>query len=146
MLSCFARRTSFQLCSSIGISSSSSSCRRVYDAAISRLHLPNSLQGLWVSRNAIPRFLSLGGLMSNRLKLAAAVALLAGLPVLAVSTKFSEFTPLTSSATALPVDDPGEATPIALSHAKWSQRTVADRRTQNILASNSNDGSWDMIT
>ena len=34
--------------------------------------------------------------MSNRAKLALGLALLAGLPVMAVSTKFSNFTPLTS--------------------------------------------------
>ena len=49
--------------------------------------------------------------MSNRAKLALGLALLAGLPVMAVSTKFSNFTPLTSSAGPLPVDGPEEATP-----------------------------------
>jgi uncharacterized protein len=84
--------------------------------------------------------------MSNRLRLALALVLLGGLPALAVSTKFSEFTPLTTSATALPIDGPEEATPITLPNAKWSQRTVADRRTQNNLVINSNSGNWDMIT
>jgi uncharacterized protein len=84
--------------------------------------------------------------MSNRVKLTVALTLLAGLPALAVSTKFSDFTPLTASTPALPIDGPEEATPIALSNSKWSQRTVADRRTQNNLVLNSNSGSWDMIT
>ena len=84
--------------------------------------------------------------MSNRVKLTLAFALLAGLPALAVSTKFSDFLPLTSSAVGLPVDGPEEATPISLSNSKWSERTVADRRTQNNLVLNSNSGNWDMIT
>jgi uncharacterized protein len=84
--------------------------------------------------------------MSNRVKLTLAFALLAGLPALAVSTKFSDFPPLTSSAVGLPVDGEEEATPISLSNSKWSERTVADRRTQNNLVLNSNSGSWDMIT
>jgi len=84
--------------------------------------------------------------MSTRVKLAIALAFVVALPVLAVSTKFPNFTPLTSSATGLPIDGPEEATPITLSNAKWSQRTVADRRTQNLLVLNSNSGNWDMIT
>lgn len=84
--------------------------------------------------------------MSNRAKLAVGLALLAGLPVLAVSTQFTTFTPLTASAGPLPVDGPEEATPITLSNQKWSQRTVADRRTQEDLVPGSNSGSWDMIT
>jgi secreted PhoX family phosphatase len=82
--------------------------------------------------------------MLNRAKLAIALSVLAGLPVLAVNTKFSDFIALTSSAPGLPVAE--EATPITLSNAKWSQRTVADRRTQNDLVTNSNSGNWDMIT
>jgi uncharacterized protein len=84
--------------------------------------------------------------MSNRLKLGFALALVTVLPVLAVNTKFTDFTPLTSSAAGLPVDGPEEATPITLGNAKWSQRTVADRRTQNTLVPGSNSGNWDMIT
>src|SRR5262245_13220541 len=84
--------------------------------------------------------------MSNRVKIAFALAFCSGLSLLAVSTKFTDFTPLTTSSAALTVDGPEEATPILLSNSKWSQRTVADRRTQNILAPNSNSGSWDMIT
>ncbi|HYN06194.1 MAG TPA: alkaline phosphatase PhoX [Vicinamibacterales bacterium] len=84
--------------------------------------------------------------MSNRVPLALGLALIASLPALAVSTKFSDFEPLTSSAPPLPVDGPGEATPITLPHPKWSQQTIADRRTQNNLVPNSNSGNWDMIT
>ena len=82
--------------------------------------------------------------MSNRVKLALGLVLLAGLPVLAVSTKFSNFTALTSSAGPLPVDE--EATPITLPNPLWSQRTVADRGTQEDLVPGSNSGNWDMIT
>lgn len=79
--------------------------------------------------------------------LAVALSLVAAsLPVLAVSTKFSAFTPLASSAPAIPVDDPAEATPITLSNAQFSQRSIADRRTQNSLVPGSNSGNWDMIT
>src|SRR5262245_2427591 len=84
--------------------------------------------------------------MSHRVRIVLALAFLSALPALAVSTKFSDFTPLTSSAPPLPIDGPEEATPITLSNPKWSQRTVADRRTQNSLVPNSNSGSWDMIT
>src|SRR5262245_35887026 len=84
--------------------------------------------------------------MSNRLKLGLALVLVTALPVLAVNTKFTDFTPLTGSAAGLPVDGPEEATPITLGNAKWSQRTVADRRTQNTLVPGSDSGAWDMIT
>jgi len=84
--------------------------------------------------------------MSKRVKLATALMVLAGLPVLAVSAKFSNFSPLTTSALPLPVDGTEEATPITLANAKWSQRTVADRRTQNELVPGSNSGDWDMLT
>ena len=84
--------------------------------------------------------------MQNRVKFALGMAFVIALPVLAVSSKFTEFTPLTSSATGLPVDALEEATPITLGNGKWSQRTVADRRTQNALVPNSNSGSWDMVT
>ena len=83
---------------------------------------------------------------STRIPLALALAVTTGFTAFAASTKFTGFTPLTSSATALPVDGPGEATPITLSNAKWSQRTLADRRTQNNRVINSNSGSFDMIT
>jgi hypothetical protein len=81
--------------------------------------------------------------MSKRVSLALALALMTTLTALAVSTRFTDFIPLTSSATPLPIDGPEEATPITLANAKWSQRTIADRRTQNNLVFNSNDGNWD---
>jgi hypothetical protein len=85
-------------------------------------------------------------MMLNRAPLALALALLAaGLPALAVSTKFSSFTALETSAPSIPVDGPGEATPITLSSPLFSQRTIADRETQNTLVPNSNSGDWDMI-
>src|SRR5690349_2062773 len=75
-----------------------------------------------------------------------AVALAAlGLPLLAASTKLTEITPLTASAAGIPVGDPLEATPITLSSPKFSQATVADRATQNMLVPGSNAGNWDMI-
>jgi secreted PhoX family phosphatase len=85
-------------------------------------------------------------MMSHRVPLALALAVITGLPAFAVSTKFPDFTPLTSSALPLPVNGPDETTPITLPNPKWSQRTVADRRTQNNLVINSNSGNWDMIT
>ena len=83
---------------------------------------------------------------SRRVPLAVALALSFGITALAVNSKFSDMTPLTRSAGPLPVDGDGEATPITLSNPKWSQRTLADRRTQNSLVLNSNSGNWDMIT
>ena len=82
---------------------------------------------------------------SIRIPLALALAVTTGITALAASTKFSDFISLTSSATALPVDGAEEATPITLSNWKWSQRTLADRRTQNNLVINSNSGNFDMI-
>jgi secreted PhoX family phosphatase len=84
--------------------------------------------------------------MSHRVSLACGLALIASLPALAVSTKFSDFVPLTGSASPLPVGGEEEATPITLPSAKWSQRTIADRTTQNTLVFNSNSGNWDMVT
>ena len=83
---------------------------------------------------------------SRRVPLAVALALSFGITALAVNSKFSDMTPLTRSAGPLPVDGDEEATPITLSNPKWSQRTLADRRTQNTLVINSNSGDWDMIT
>ena len=85
--------------------------------------------------------------MHNRKPLALWLAVLAAATtVTAVSTRFSTFTPLTASAGPLPVDGPEEATPITLSSEAFSQRTLADRRTQNQLVMNSNSGNWDMVT
>lgn len=48
---------------------------------------------------------------STRIPLALALAVTTGMTAFAASTKFSDFTPVTSSATALPVDGIEEATP-----------------------------------
>ena len=98
-----------------------------------RLRGPHTLQ-CRTSHGVMPHDLALK-IIVDRVKLAIALAFVVGLRVLAVSTKFSDFIPLISSAPALPVDGPEEATPITLSNPKWSQRTVADRRTQNQLVS-----------
>ncbi len=85
--------------------------------------------------------------MHNRKPVAVWLAVLAAATtVTAVSTRFSEFTPLTASAGPLPVDGAEEATPITLANGAFSQRTVADRRTQNQLVMDSNSGNWDMVT
>ena len=85
--------------------------------------------------------------MQTRTPLALGLALLAGTSVvMAVSTRFSNFTPLSASAGPIPVNDPAEETPIVLSSDAFSQRTLADRATQNRVVMNSNSGSWDMIT
>src|SRR4029450_1842515 len=83
---------------------------------------------------------------SRRVPLAVALALSFGITALAGNSKFSDMTPLTRSAAPVGVGDDEDATPIALSNPKWSQRTLADRRTQNSLVMNSNSGNWDMIT
>ncbi|MEQ1871072.1 MAG: phosphatase, partial [Vicinamibacterales bacterium] len=73
------------------------------------------------------------------------LALTAALPLVAAGLKFAVFTPLATSATPIPVGDPAEATPITLGNENWSQRTIADRTTQNTLVAGSNSGNWDMI-
>lgn len=59
----------------------------------------------------------------------------------ASGTRFSDFTPLTSSAG--PTAD--EATPITFGNAAFQQRSVADRATQ-LAAGAPNSGNWDMNT
>jgi sugar lactone lactonase YvrE len=84
--------------------------------------------------------------MNNRkLAIAAAIALMGTAAQQASAadlTYFDNFTPLGSSAgaTATP------ATPITLSSPFFSQKTIADRATQNTLVPGSNSGNWDMIT
>jgi secreted PhoX family phosphatase len=82
---------------------------------------------------------------SIRTALVLALAVTSGMIAFAANTKFSDFAPLTSSAVALLVDGSDEATPMTLSNPNWSQRSLADRRTQNNLVLNSNSGSFDMI-
>ena len=67
------------------------------------------------------------------------VAAAAGLLCLASSAMaqtsfFSSFTPLAASAGPIPVNGAGEATPLTLSSALFSQRTIADRVTQKAPA------------
>ena len=84
--------------------------------------------------------------MNKRVAIALGLAVAAALPIAASSTRFARFQPLTSSAGPLPIGGPEEATPITLAGALWSQRTVADRATQEALVPGSNSGSWDMVT
>jgi secreted PhoX family phosphatase len=73
--------------------------------------------------------------------LSTGVLLCMGTLVLADGTRFSTFTPLTSSAG--PTAD--EAVPITFGNADFLQRSVADRFTQ-LAAHKPNSGDWDMIT
>ncbi len=75
------------------------------------------------------RLVALGGL------------LLASAVLLADSTRFSDFTPLTSS--AAPTAD--EAAPITFGNPVFQQRSIADRNTQ-LAAGIPNSGNWDMNT
>lgn len=82
---------------------------------------------------------------SRKLAIAASIALMGATAHQASAadlTYFDNFTPLGSSAgaTATP------ATPITLSSPFFSQKTIADRATQNTLVPGSNSGNWDMIT
>src|SRR5262245_36445874 len=83
-------------------------------------------------------------------KLIADIAFVSALGLLLVEpmlsadgTRFSDFTPLTASATPVPVA--GEATPISLGNSSFQQRSIADRATQLALGA-PNSGAWDMIT
>ena len=72
-----------------------------------------------------------------------AALLAAGTAVIADGMRFSDYTPLTASATPVPVT--GEATPITFGNPDFQQRTLSERATQ--LAENEpNSGSWDMNT
>jgi hypothetical protein len=66
--------------------------------------------------------------------------LLAGAVLVADGTRFSDFTPLASSAG--PTAD--EAAPITFGNPAFQQRSIADRATQ--LVDTPNSGSWDMNT
>jgi|CXWL01.1.fsa_nt_gi secreted PhoX family phosphatase len=85
--------------------------------------------------------------MFIRTRIAAAAGLLAlAAPALAASSYFSTFTPLPASAGPIPIGDAAEAVPALLSSPRFSQRSIADRATQNALVPASNSGNWDMIT
>ena len=61
--------------------------------------------------------------------------------VFADDTRFSDFTPLTSSAG--PTTD--ESAPITFGNPDFQQRSIADRESQ-LAAGAPNSGSWDMNT
>jgi hypothetical protein len=65
--------------------------------------------------------------------------------LLADGTRFSDFTPLPSSAGPIQVGNPAEATPMTFGNPVIQQRSVADRDTQ-LADDKPNSGSWDMIT
>ena len=74
-------------------------------------------------------------------KISLAIAFACASHAYAADTEFDNFTALTSSQTSpLPA-----ATPILLSSPNFSQVTIADRATQNLLVPGSNSGNWDMI-
>jgi secreted PhoX family phosphatase len=59
--------------------------------------------------------------------------------------RFSDFTPLASSAGPIPVGSGGEATPITFGNPFFEQRSIADRNTQLALGI-PNSGNFDMLT
>ena len=69
--------------------------------------------------------------------------LLSGALVIAAATRFSDYTPLTSSAGPVAVID--EDTPITFGNSEFQQQSIADVSTQ-LAANKPNSGSWDMIT
>ncbi len=73
--------------------------------------------------------------------LAAGSVLLAGAVLTADGTRFSDFTPLSSSAG--PTAD--ESLPLTLGNPEFQQRSIADRATQ-LGANIPNSGDWDMNT
>ena len=84
--------------------------------------------------------------MFQRTPVAVALSLLAlSASALAANSQFSNFTPLPASAGPIPVNGAGEATPLTLSSVNFSQKSIADRTTQNNLVAGSNSGNWDMI-
>ncbi len=80
----------------------------------------------------------------HRARLVTAAGLfLAGTILFANGTRFSDYTPLMSSAGPVAVID--EDTPITFGNPDFQQQSIADRSTQ--LAGNKpNSGNWDMIT
>lgn len=80
--------------------------------------------------------------MNRLIPVAAAAAALFAQSAFAAG--FDNFTPLPSSAGPIPVAQ--EATPITLSSPMFTQKSLADRATQNTLVPGSNSGNWDMIT
>jgi uncharacterized protein len=74
-------------------------------------------------------------------RLALGGVLLAGAVLVADGTRFSDFTPLASSAG--PTLD--EAEPITFGNPEFQQRSIADRTTQ-LAGKAPNSGNWDMLT
>ena len=74
----------------------------------------------------------------NKLCLAVALALASQAQA---QTLFSNFTPLAASAGPTA----NEALPLTLSSPNFSQISIADRTTQNLVSPGSNSGAWDMI-
>ena len=80
----------------------------------------------------------------EHLRLAIAGSLLmTGSALVADGMRFSDFTPLATSAGPVPVS--GEATPIAFGNPDFQQRSIADRAAQ-LAAGKPNSGNWDMVT
>ncbi|RPI56787.1 MAG: DUF839 domain-containing protein [Acidobacteria bacterium] len=80
----------------------------------------------------------------HRTRLAVAGGLLlAGTVLVAEVARFSDFTPLTSSAPAVPVASEDE--PITFGNPEFDQRSIAERATQ-LLTNKPNSGNWDMNT
>ena len=69
--------------------------------------------------------------------------LIAGTALVADGLRFSDYTPLPTSAGPVPVS--GEATPIIFGNPDFRQRSLADRTTQ-LADGKPNSGNWDMIT
>ena len=64
----------------------------------------------------------------DRLRLLTAGGLLlAGTVLIADGTRFSDFTPLATSAGPIPVGDAAEATPMTFGNPLFEQRSIADR-------------------
>jgi uncharacterized protein len=61
------------------------------------------------------------------------------------NVRFSDFTPLASSAGPIPVGSAAEATPITFGNPFFEQRSIADRNTQLALGI-PNSGNFDMLT
>lgn len=79
--------------------------------------------------------------VGGRLATVVSGLLLAATALTADGTRFSDFSPLTSSAG--PTAD--ESTPITFGNSEFNQRSIADRRTQ-LFALKPNSGNWDMNT
>jgi uncharacterized protein len=73
----------------------------------------------------------------------AGTVMLAGAVLIANSTRFSDYTPLATSAG--PVTPLNEDRPITFGNPDFEQRSIADRNTQ-LASGKPNSGNWDMLT